>query len=316
MHVIKQENKSVSSVGCNGNQTTGKQANRKSTSTGVNKKNNMQNKQAANTNMTQLNSIRILTTTPQNSATMRPMNTTSTTSISKAPQAVSIKLNGNSYSSPALNSSLIISKESPTATPNAATKYITMTSAKLSNAANIKCQAITPTTNSNKAISKIVSTTSSNNLISLSSISTAVTNNTNLNSSSLKSTTFGPSSTTNFITTLKIPTSLSKISKKLTGKAKINDTNVAAIDDDDFYYEDEEFNKHLNANNLVSHKQLKAALPTTLLNKTEQDFKLNDNLTGSTNFSLQVNTFFQKFLYQKKKKLILFNLTKRIAQTM
>jgi len=152
---------------------------------------------------------------------------------------------------------------------------------KLQPGMNIKCQTITPTICSNKP--KIVSATNNNSLINFSALGTNTSVQSN-NTTNLKFNVFSsnnnnnnmPPKTGSYITTLKIPTNLTKINKKITNKATRADdggltsncssvcssssigsenrnastgTNSSAMltEDDDFYYDDDEFLKGLGA---------------------------------------------------------------------
>lgn len=188
---------------------------------------------------------------------------------------------------------MILNKDSTISPITTTTKYITMTSAKLQTNSNIKCQTITPTINSNKP--KIVSATNSSVL----NLSANPLNNGNgsLNSN-LKFNTFTTSSqnggtTSSYITTLKIPTSLSKMAKKPTNKAQIkeennifngssfmkaslngNNSNSAMLtEDDEFYYEDEEFSRDLGCSMLEKS--------STAFIKNEVTLNTNLNSTSS-----------------------------------
>ena len=126
-----------------------------------------------------------------------------------------------------------------------------MTPSKLQSGINIKCQAITPTISSNKP--KIVSATNGS-LINFSSNSLGGSTKPLLNTTNLKFNTFNSSTgqqTNSYVTTLKIPTSLNKTSKKLPEKVKTGSTgtNSSAMltEDDEFYYEDEEFGRGLSS---------------------------------------------------------------------
>ncbi len=205
-----------------------------------------------------------------------------------------------------------------------------MAPSKLQPGMNIKCQTITPTISSNKP--KIVSATNNNSLISFSSLATNapvqplntanlkfnVYNNGNCTNSNSNN---APTTTSSFITTLKIPTSLTKINKKFTGKAvKVDDggvarncssvcsssssigggvslvknsntstgTNSSAMltEDDEFYYDDDEFAKGLTAIGDFSNSN-------NISNKAKpMSFKITgDNslcLNGATNKNFQV----------------------------
>ena len=195
---------------------------------------------------------------------------------------------------------MLLNKDTSSSPITTTTKYITMTSSKLQSNTNIKCQAITPTINSNKP--KIVSATNSS-LLNLSSGGNGTLN------SNIKFNTFttnqNGSTASSYITTLKIPTSLSKIGKKLTNnkavknedvcfnsngfmKASFNGNNNNAsvlTEDDEFYYEDEEFGKSMGSVSIIEK-------PSTAFIKNE--INMNTNLNSTSHIQVKKIKKFSK----------------------
>jgi hypothetical protein len=142
------------------------------------------------------------------------------------------------------------------------TKYITMTSKLVANnTANVKCQAITPTTTTNKSLLNTVPkilTTANNSYLKLNANNNNNNNNNTFNSNNLTAIKL----TNDSNTSLNKLNTIRKVNKTKT-TVSISDTNSF---DDEFYYEDEDFNRRLN---LTGIKAQPAAKPinTSINNK-------------------------------------------------
>lgn len=166
-----------------------------------------------------------------------------------------------------------------------------MTPSKLhNNNNNIKCQAITPTISSNKP--KVVTATN-NNVLNFSSNSITTT------TSSHKFNSNASAATSNYITTLKIPASLSKIGKKVSGKSKCEDVtylvknsngnNSNMLTEEDEFFDDEESGK--------SFGSIEKSKTIAVANKNiKNDFNLKLTGENSTSFTNTHVSLFQLLL--------------------